>query len=139
MALQRRVALKEYMPSSLAVRGDGPQITLRTSAYADTYGGGGISVGEAHADTNVTAMTAVAIGDSTALSSGLDLTVTASSDHTVAATAKSGGGGFVSGKIAETTARIGYRPTYGARQLLRDLAAYGAAGPPWPSDLAGPA
>ncbi|HOY33605.1 serine/threonine protein kinase [Piscinibacter sp.] len=39
-SLERQVALKEYMPSSLAVRGDGPQITLRTSAYADTYAAG---------------------------------------------------------------------------------------------------
>jgi nucleoside-diphosphate-sugar epimerase len=37
--------------------------------------------------------------------------------------------------ISETTARLGYRPTYGARQLLRELADYGAAGPPWPDSL----
>ncbi|MFT3956002.1 MAG: serine/threonine-protein kinase [Piscinibacter sp.] len=39
-SLERQVALKEYMPSSLAVRGEGAQITLRTEAYADTYAAG---------------------------------------------------------------------------------------------------
>lgn len=34
--------------------------------------------------------------------------------------------------IAETTARLGYLPTYGARELLRELETYGAEGPPWP-------
>jgi serine/threonine protein kinase len=39
-SLERQVALKEYMPSSLAIRGEGAQITLRTEAYADTYAAG---------------------------------------------------------------------------------------------------
>lgn len=39
-SLERQVALKEYMPSSLAIRGEGAQITLRTQAYADTYAAG---------------------------------------------------------------------------------------------------
>ena len=39
-SLERQVALKEYMPSSLAIRGAGAQITLRTEAYADTYAAG---------------------------------------------------------------------------------------------------
>ena len=36
-SLERQVALKEYMPASLAVRGEGPRITLRSEAMADTY------------------------------------------------------------------------------------------------------
>ena len=36
-SLEREVALKEYMPASLAARGDGPQITIRSSAFAETY------------------------------------------------------------------------------------------------------
>ena len=36
-SLERRVALKEYMPASLAARGAGPQITVRSAAFAETY------------------------------------------------------------------------------------------------------
>ncbi|HEY2188734.1 MAG TPA: protein kinase [Caldimonas sp.] len=36
-SLEREVALKEYMPASLAARGAGPQITVRSSAFAETY------------------------------------------------------------------------------------------------------
>ena len=36
-SLEREVALKEYMPASLAARGAGPQITIRSSSYAETY------------------------------------------------------------------------------------------------------
>jgi serine/threonine protein kinase len=36
-SLHRKVALKEYMPASLAARGAGPQITVRSSSFAETY------------------------------------------------------------------------------------------------------
>jgi serine/threonine protein kinase len=36
-SLERQVALKEYMPASLAVRGEGSLITLRSEAMAETY------------------------------------------------------------------------------------------------------
>ena len=36
-SLERQVALKEYMPASLAVRGEGIRITIRSEAYAETY------------------------------------------------------------------------------------------------------
>ena len=36
-SLERDVALKEYMPSALAVRGQGPQITVRSGALSETY------------------------------------------------------------------------------------------------------
>ncbi len=36
-SLQREVALKEYMPAALAVRGDGPQITIRSGPHSETY------------------------------------------------------------------------------------------------------
>jgi serine/threonine protein kinase len=36
-ALEREVALKEYMPSSLASRGQGSQITVRSGSFAETY------------------------------------------------------------------------------------------------------
>jgi len=36
-SLGRRVAIKEYVPSSLAVRGDGPMLTLRSAADADNF------------------------------------------------------------------------------------------------------
>src|SRR4051812_37385509 len=36
-SLERQVALKEYMPASLAVRGEGALITLRSEAMAETY------------------------------------------------------------------------------------------------------
>jgi Protein kinase domain len=36
-SLEREVALKEYMPASLAARGAGPQITIRSSSFAETY------------------------------------------------------------------------------------------------------
>ena len=36
-ALERHVALKEYMPASLARRGAGPTITVRSDAHAQTY------------------------------------------------------------------------------------------------------
>ena len=36
-ALERDVALKEYMPASLATRGQGPQITVRSGALSETY------------------------------------------------------------------------------------------------------
>jgi serine/threonine protein kinase len=36
-SLERNVALKEYMPASLAARGAGPLITIRSAAFAETY------------------------------------------------------------------------------------------------------
>ena len=36
-ALERHVALKEYMPASLAARGVGPLITVRSGSFAETY------------------------------------------------------------------------------------------------------
>src|ERR1700712_3693875 len=36
-SLEREAALKEYMPASLAARGAGPQITVRSSSFAETY------------------------------------------------------------------------------------------------------
>ncbi|MGH8795521.1 MAG: serine/threonine protein kinase, partial [Caldimonas sp.] len=36
-SLERDIALKEYMPASLASRGVGPQITIRSSSYVETY------------------------------------------------------------------------------------------------------
>ncbi|MDE2046812.1 MAG: serine/threonine protein kinase [Betaproteobacteria bacterium] len=36
-ALQRQVAIKEYMPSSLAGRSGGAQVSLRSSGHAETY------------------------------------------------------------------------------------------------------
>ena len=36
-SLERQVALKEYMPASLAERGDGPLITVRSGAHTETY------------------------------------------------------------------------------------------------------
>ena len=36
-SLERLVALKEYMPASLAARGEGPAITVRSGAFVDTY------------------------------------------------------------------------------------------------------
>ena len=36
-SLERHVALKEYMPASLAARGVGPLITVRSGSFAETY------------------------------------------------------------------------------------------------------
>jgi serine/threonine protein kinase len=36
-SLERDVALKEYMPAALAVRGQGPQVTVRSGALSETY------------------------------------------------------------------------------------------------------
>ena len=36
-SLERDVALKEYMPAALATRGQGPQITVRSTALTETY------------------------------------------------------------------------------------------------------
>ena len=36
-SLERQVALKEYMPASLAVRGEGARITIRSKAHEKTY------------------------------------------------------------------------------------------------------
>jgi serine/threonine protein kinase len=36
-SLEREVALKEYMPASLARRGEGAQITIRSASFVDTY------------------------------------------------------------------------------------------------------
>ncbi len=36
-SLERQVALKEYMPASLAERGDGPLITVRSGSHTETY------------------------------------------------------------------------------------------------------
>ena len=36
-SLERQVALKEYMPASLAERGDGPMITVRSGSHSETY------------------------------------------------------------------------------------------------------
>ncbi|MDO9237632.1 MAG: serine/threonine-protein kinase [Aquabacterium sp.] len=36
-ALERQVAIKEFMPASLARRGDGAQVVVRSAAHADTF------------------------------------------------------------------------------------------------------
>ena len=36
-SLERQVALKEYMPASLASRGAGPAVTIRSGSFAETY------------------------------------------------------------------------------------------------------
>jgi len=36
-SLERQVALKEYMPASLASRGEGPAVTIRSGSFAETY------------------------------------------------------------------------------------------------------
>jgi serine/threonine protein kinase len=41
--LERRVAIKEYLPVSLAMRGEGAEVTLRTGAHADTFAQGLVS------------------------------------------------------------------------------------------------
>ena len=39
-SLQRRVALKEYMPSSLAARGDGSQVSVKSERHRETFEAG---------------------------------------------------------------------------------------------------
>ncbi|HEY1392680.1 MAG TPA: serine/threonine-protein kinase, partial [Methylibium sp.] len=39
-ALERRVALKEYMPAALAARGRGAMVSIRSSSHAETFGVG---------------------------------------------------------------------------------------------------
>src|SRR5436190_7863769 len=39
-ALDRPVALKEYMPALLAARGAGPMVTIRSRSHAETYASG---------------------------------------------------------------------------------------------------
>lgn len=39
-SLERQVALKEYMPASLAVRGDGARVTVRSESMGETYNAG---------------------------------------------------------------------------------------------------
>lgn len=39
-ALEREVAIKEYLPSALAGRGDGAEVSLRSAAHAETYATG---------------------------------------------------------------------------------------------------
>ena len=76
-------------------------------AYANAAGGGVIEVGEAHADTVFdTANTKASVANNSEVTAGQDVRVSAVSDHTISATALSKGGGIISGKIAETTARI---------------------------------
>jgi serine/threonine protein kinase len=41
--LERRVAIKEYLPVSLAVRGEGAEVTLRTGSQAETFAQGLVS------------------------------------------------------------------------------------------------
>ena len=41
--LERRVAIKEYLPVSLAMRGEGAEVTLRTRSHADTFAQGLVS------------------------------------------------------------------------------------------------
>jgi hypothetical protein len=37
-ALERQVAIKEYMPATLAARGEGSQVSLRSSSHVETFG-----------------------------------------------------------------------------------------------------
>src|SRR5687767_4437274 len=37
-ALERQVAVKEYMPAALAARGVGSQVSLRSSSHVETFG-----------------------------------------------------------------------------------------------------
>ena len=73
------------------------------SSNADAAGGGGLSVGKAVASTNLgDSPTNATIAGSTTLRAGRNVTVLASNDHTLSSTARSVGGGAISGKIAFT-------------------------------------
>jgi Ca2+-binding RTX toxin-like protein len=77
------------------------------STYADTTGGGGLSVGKAYGDTRIASSpTRAYVGANTLIIAGDDVAITAGSDHAVGAAARSTGGGGIAGKIAYTTARL---------------------------------
>ena len=95
------------------------------STYGDTAGGGGLSVGEAHADTYMSGAfsrvfdaegrptdppvsTRSYVGANASIKAGGDFLLTADSDHSVSATARSTGGGVISAKIAETTSWLNF-------------------------------
>ena len=76
------------------------------SASADAAGGGVVDAGDAHADTVADVTTTTVVGGSTEIVAGRDVTVSSTSEHTVFASARSVGGGAITGKVAETTAAI---------------------------------
>ena len=77
------------------------------STYANASGGGGITIGEANATTDLgTAPTTSTVAASTKISAAGDVTIDASNDHTIAATADSFGGGPISAKIAYSYANL---------------------------------
>ena len=78
-----------------------------TLANADTAGGGVITVAKATAfiDLGETPTTAT-VASSTELTAGGDVTILASNDHKLVSIARSVGGGFFSGKIAFTSAKV---------------------------------
>ena len=106
--------------------------TTSQAATASAGSGGAITVGETHSEVwlikkdelgtqvNDVLDTEVDIAASTRIIAGDDLTVTAASDHTASASANSPGGGGISAKIAETTARLEFstRITIGAQAVL---------------------
>src|ERR1051326_525201 len=80
--------------------------TTSTSAYGDTRGGGGISVGKAFASDIMTAVGKAYVGDGASITAGDDFVLTAHLDHNVDEPGCSFGGGLVSGKIAQSVANL---------------------------------
>jgi hypothetical protein len=103
--------VKAYISATSVTAGGSVSILANSasgvSSYADTAGGGVVAIGEARADAWVTsAPTEAYVGTNTRIVAGNDVLVRASSDHDASATARSAGGGAISGKIARTKTEL---------------------------------
>ncbi|HEY5843552.1 MAG TPA: hypothetical protein VIU87_19200, partial [Mycobacterium sp.] len=77
------------------------------SASADAAGGGVISVGKASSSVELgTSPTTATLAAGTSITAGRDVSVNASTDHTLSSGARSVGGGLAGGKIAYTHAGV---------------------------------
>ena len=77
------------------------------SSYADTTGGGAISVGKAVSSTDLErSPTSATVASSTPLTAGGDVLILALGNHKLGSTARSVGGGAFAGKVAFTQAEV---------------------------------
>ena len=84
---------------------------FEVSSSADAAGGGGISVGRADSSANMSAdsnnaPTTATVASGTSIRAAHNVTILARNDHTLSSTARSVGGGVISGKIAYTYANV---------------------------------
>ena len=84
----------------------------RTLSYSSMAGGGGIEISEARSSTNTSgANTTAYVGSNAHITAGNDFTMNTDSNHYIESKSRAVGGGVISAKDAETSAKLTYNNT----------------------------